>query len=318
MVDDAVLEHRLYRTMRTIRTFEEAVGELFYRGRLPGFVHLYVGQEAIAAGVCASLRRDDVITSTHRGHGHLLAKGASPERMMAELFGRVDGYCRGKAGSMHIADFELGIFGANGIVGGGLPIATGAALAATFDGRERVAVAFFGDGAANEGTFGESLNLASLWRLPVVFVCEHNGFTEWTPTEELTAGSIAGRASGYDVPGHVVEADDVKAVYRAARDAVERARGGDGPSLLECRAWRLRSHNEGEEAFIGDWSYRTAEAVERERMRDPLARLEREIADREVTARIDAEVEEAIAAAVAFAEASPWPEPASALEDVFA
>ena len=234
---DPDLQRRLYRSMRSIRSFEEKVAELFYAGRLPGFVHLYVGQEAVATGVCANLRDDDVITSTHRGHGHLIAKGARLDRMMAELYGGIDGYCHGKGGSMHIADFSVGIYGANGIVGGGLPIAVGAGLAARVQRSDRVAVAFFGDGASNEGTFGESLNLASIWKLPVIFVCENNGFTQFTPTEQLTAAIIAERAKVH-VPGVVVEADDVVTVHEAAREAVARARSGAGPTLIEARQWR--------------------------------------------------------------------------------
>ena len=316
---DPDLQLRLYRSMRSIRSFEEKVAELFYAGRLPGFVHLYVGQEAIATGVCANLRDDDVITSTHRGHGHLIAKGARLDRMMAELYGGIDGYCHGKGGSMHIADFSVGIYGANGIVGGGLPIAVGAGLAARVQRSDRVAVAFFGDGASNEGTFGESLNLASIWKLPVIFVCENNGFTQFTPTEQLTAGIIAERAKGYDVPGVVVEADDVINVHEAAREAVERARSGAGPTLIEARQWRFRAHNEGEEAFIGgEWKYRTKEALEAAMQRDPIEKFRLQIDDPDGVARIDRAVAEAIEAAVTFGEKSPLPTPDAALDDLYA
>ena len=316
---DPDLQRRLYRSMRSIRSFEEKVAELFYAGRLPGFVHLYVGQEAVATGVCANLRDDDVITSTHRGHGHLIAKGARLDRMMAELYGGIDGYCHGKGGSMHIADFSVGIYGANGIVGGGLPIAVGAGLAARVQRSDRVAVAFFGDGASNEGTFGESLNLASIWKLPVIFVCENNGFTQFTPTEQLTAGIIAERAKGYDVPGVVVEADDVVTVHEAAREAVARARSGAGPTLIEARQWRFRAHNEGEEAFIGgEWKYRTKESLEAAMQRDPIEKLRLQIDDPDGVARIDRAVAEAIEAAVAFGEKSPLPPPEAALDDLYA
>ena len=316
---DPDLQRRLYRSMRSIRSFEEKVAELFYAGRLPGFVHLYVGQEAVATGVCANLRDDDVITSTHRGHGHLIAKGARLDRMMAELYGGIDGYCHGKGGSMHIADFSVGIYGANGIVGGGLPIAVGAGLAARVQRSDRVAVAFFGDGASNEGTFGESLNLASIWKLPVIFVCENNGFTQFTPTEQLTAGIIAERAKGYDIPGVVVEADDVVTVHEAAREAVARARSGAGPTLIEARQWRFRAHNEGEEAFIGgEWKYRTKEALEAAMQRDPIEKLRLQIDDPDGVARIDRAVAEAIEAAVAFGEKSPLPPPEAALDDLYA
>ena len=316
---DPDLQLRLYRSMRSIRSFEEKVAELFYGGRLPGFVHLYVGQEAVATGVCANLRNDDVIASTHRGHGHLVAKGARLDRMMAELYGGIDGYCQGKGGSMHIADFSVGILGANGIVGGGMPIAVGAGLAARVQKSDRVSVVFFGDGASNEGTFGESLNLASIWKLPVIFVCENNGFTQFTPTAQLTAGVIADRAKGYNVPGVAVEADDVMNVYEAAREAVERARGGGGPTLIEARQWRFRSHNEGEEAFIGgEWKYRTKEDLEAAMRRDPIEKLRAQIDDPDGVSRIDREVTEAIDAAVAFGEKSPLPTPAAALEDIYA
>ena len=316
---DADLQLRLYRSMRSIRSFEEKVAELFYAGRLPGFVHLYVGQEAVATGVCANLRDDDVITSTHRGHGHLVAKGARMDRMMAELYGGVDGYCQGKGGSMHIADFSVGIYGANGIVGGGMPIAVGAGLAARVQQSDRVSVAFFGDGASNEGTFGESLNLASVWKLPVIFVCENNGFTQFTPTAQLTAGTIAERTKGYDIPSVAIEADDVMNVYEAAREAVARARTGGGPSLIEARQWRFRAHNEGEEAFIGgEWKYRTKEALEEAMRRDPIEKLRGQIDDPDGVAQIDREVSETIDAAVAFGENSPLPDAQAALEDVYA
>jgi TPP-dependent pyruvate/acetoin dehydrogenase alpha subunit len=309
--------------MITIRLFEQTVSKLFYKGELPGFVHLYIGEEAIATGVCLALEASDFITSTHRGHGHLIAKGADIRRMMAELYGKATGYCKGKGGSMHIADFSLGIAGANGIVGGGLPIATGIGLAAKLAGDSRVAVAFFGDGGANQGTFHESLNLASIWRLPVVFVCENNGFTEWTPVRELTAiEHIADRASAYSVPGQLVDGNDVEAVRAAARAAVERARNGEGPSLIEARTYRWFSHNEGEEAFIGRWGYRTKEELESWKQRDPIAQLESRMqADGQLSGAeaqaLRKEVQVMVDEAVEFAKGSPLPEAATVGEDLF-
>ena len=214
----------------------------FHAGNIPGGVHAYIGQEAVAVGVCAALRRDDKITSTHRGHGHTIAKGADMKRMMAELFGRSTGYCHGKGGSMHIADFSVGMLGANGIVGGGLPIATGAALAAKLEGSDRVAVAFFGDGASNEGAFHGSLNLASIWKLPAIYVCENNRWASGVPsTYALSVPDVAARAVAYDIPGVTVEGTDVLAVYEVAAQAVQHARSGGGPTLMECKTYRWRS-----------------------------------------------------------------------------
>ena len=233
----------LYRGMVRIRRFEEQLAKLFKRGRLPGFVHLYIGQEGTAIGVCEALRQDDCITSTHRGHGHLLAKGADVNAMMAELFGKVDGLCRGKGGSMHAVDFRLGILGTNGIVGGGIPISVGSAWADQHLGRDTVTVAFFGDGASNQGVFHEALNLAAIWKLPVIFVCESNGYTEWTPTEKLTSGRIHERGRAMNVPGEEVDGNDVLAVWAATRRAVERGRAGEGPTLIEAISMRWHGHN---------------------------------------------------------------------------
>lgn len=311
----------MLRLMYRIRRFEERLIELHKVGSLPGFVHLYIGEEAIAVGVCAALRLDDRITSTHRGHGHLIAKGAEVSRMMAELFGKVDGCCRGKGGSMHIMDFELGILGTNGIVGGGIPIATGAAFADKHRGADKVTVAFFGDGASNQGVFFEAMNLASLWKLPVIFVCENNGYTEWTPTEQLTAGTIAERGTAMGVPGEQIDGNDVLVVREAATRAVLRARAGEGPTLIECRTYRHHGHNQGEEAFTGN--YRDADEIARWRAADPIKRF----AERLVTAAhateaelagIDGEELARVEDAVAFAEASPYPDPEEALMHLFA
>ncbi|MFL5799635.1 MAG: thiamine pyrophosphate-dependent dehydrogenase E1 component subunit alpha [Actinomycetota bacterium] len=310
---------QLYRTMLLIRRFEERVKLLNRRGRLPGFLHLYIGEEAVATGACAALEPGDWLTSTHRGHGHVLARGADPRRMMAELFGRVDGYARGKGGSMHIADISLGILGANGIVGAGLPLATGAALAERMRGTDRVALCFFGDGASNAGVFHESLNLAAIWSLPVVFCCENNGYTELTPMSELTAGgAVAERASAYAIPGIRVDGNDVEAVLAATEDAVSRARTGGGPTLIEAVTYRLEDHNEGLEKVTGTRREPTEIAGWRER--DPLLRarvsLERDLAfDESWFAAIEAEIAEILDDAVSFAESSPQPQPADAYTD---
>src|SRR5262245_29905962 len=235
----------MYRQMATIRAFDNRAVEEFHAGNIPGVVHAYLGQEAIAVGVCTALRRDDKIVSTHRGHGHTIAKGADLKFMMAELFGRSNGYCHGKGGSMHIADFSVGMLGANGIVGAGMPIATGAALAARLAHSDGVAVAFFGDGASNEGSFHGSLNLASIWKLPAIYVCENNRWASGVPASyALSVPDVAARAVAYDIPGVTVDGTDVLAVYEVAAQAVQRARTGEGPTLMECKTYRWRSHNE--------------------------------------------------------------------------
>jgi acetoin:2,6-dichlorophenolindophenol oxidoreductase subunit alpha len=311
----------LFARMTLIRSFERKLQELFSRGRLPGFVHLYVGEEAIAVGACSVLRRDDKITSTHRGHGHLIAKGADPRLMMAEIMGKATGLCHGKGGSMHIVDYSLGILGANGIVGGGIPIATGSALADRTLGRDRVTVCFFGDGAANQGVLLEALNLSSIWQLPVIYVCENNGYTEWMRTADITAGEIAERARPFGVPSAAIDGNDVLAVRESVGAAVSRARAGGGPSLIEARTYRMLAHNEGEEAFSG--VYRPAEEIAQWRERDPIDRFAAWLADepgadRSVLEKITQAARDEVDAAVAFAVASPDPEPADALTDVYA
>jgi acetoin:2,6-dichlorophenolindophenol oxidoreductase subunit alpha len=306
--------------MVRIRRFEERLVDLHKRGRLPGFVHLYIGEEAIAVGVCSALRPDDRITSTHRGHGHLIAKGAQTRRMMAELFGKVDGYCRGKGGSMHIMDFSLGILGTNGIVGGGIPTATGAAFADKRLGSDRVSVAFFGDGGSNQGVFFEAMNLASIWKLPVIFLCENNQYTEWTPTTQLTAGTIAERGLAMEVPGVQIDGNDVLAVHEAASEAVLRARAGDGPTLIECMTYRHEGHNQGEEVFTGN--YRNEDEIATWRKADPIDRFAEHLVSRGIAAdadltTIDAEERAGVDEAVAFAEASPYPDPDEALMHLF-
>jgi len=309
---------QLYRRMVTIRRTEETLVRLFAEGRLPGFIHSYAGEEATAVGVCAALSRDDYITSTHRGHGHILAKGGDLNRLMAEVFGRRTGYCGGKGGSMHIADLEIGVLGANGVIGAGIPIAAGAACSSLLTGQGRVAVAFFGDGAADIGTFHESLNLASIWDLPVVFVCENNGYAEFMPVHEhMSAAHVSDRAAAYAIPGVTVDGNDVLAVYEATLAAVERARAGGGPTLLESVTYRLHGHYEGDPG-----RYRTAEEVSRWRERDPIPRFAAHLSGLGVLAdqereEIDREVRGAVERAVEFAERSEPPDPATALVDVY-
>lgn len=265
--EQAELARSLYTTMLRIRRFEEAVAKLFAEGRLPGFVHLSVGQEAVAAGACAALRADDLIASNHRGHGHCLAKGGEPRRMMAELFGTRDGYCAGVAGSMHIADLDRGILGANGIVGAGILIATGAGLSTQVLGLDRVALAFFGDGAVNEGSFHEGLNLAALWRLPVVYLCENNGYAELTPVSVHSAGpGLAARGAAYGIPVEQVDGTDPLAVHAVVFAAAERCRRGEGPVLVEARTNRWHGHFEGDQQ-----RYRSREELEAIRRQDPIA-----------------------------------------------
>lgn len=306
----------LYRVMVRIRCFEEKVEELFLAGKLPGFVHLSIGQEAVAAGVCAWLRRDDYMTSTHRGHGHAIAKGVDVRSMMAELYGKRTGTCRGKGGSMHIFDARLGMLGANGIVAAGVPMAAGAALAAKLLGQDRVAVAFLGDGATARGLFHETLNLASLWKLPAVFVVEQNGFASTTRYEEAHAfPSVAEFARGYGIAAIRVDGNDVEAVYQAAGELVRRARSHESPGLLEAITYRLRGH------YVGDpQHYRTREEVRQASARDPVAHWREVLLSRGVPQAtleaVEREEEERVAAAVRYAEESPFPEPEEALEDL--
>jgi len=309
----------LYRTMRLIRRFEERVVELVNRDEIPGVTHEYVGQEAVATGVCAALRPDDVITSTHRGHGHILAKGGDPRRMMAELMGKASGYNRGRGGSMHIADLSLGIYGANGIVGAGTPIACGAALAGKLARSDRVAVSFFGDGGMNQGVVHEAMNLAAIWKLPVVFVCENNGYAISASISEMAAVErLADRAAAYGMPGTSVDGMDVLAVHAAASEAVERARTGAGPTLLECRTYRFVGHFTAEKAR--GIKYRSDEEVARWRERDPLVTYPAWLSQQGVgdPAAVEAEVEALLDEAVAFARQSAFPDAAEALDGMYA
>jgi pyruvate dehydrogenase E1 component alpha subunit len=311
----------LLERMLTIRRFEETLKRV-HQQKVPGMVHLYSGQEAVAVGVCAHLRPSDKITSTHRGHGHVIAKGADVKLMMAELFGKQSGYCQGKGGSMHVADVGLGILGANGIVGGGLTLATGAGLAAKLQGQGDVAVCFFGDGAANQGMFHESLNLAKVWSLPVIFVCENNLYHEFSASAEVTAASVAGRAAGYNMPGLAVDGMNLRAVYTVAGEAVARARSGAGPTLIEALTYRFEAHDEGEFALIGT-TYRSAEEIAAWTARDPLvqfsawAREQGYLGEADIAA-MEQRIADELAAAIAFADSSPLPSPEAALTHVFA
>jgi TPP-dependent pyruvate/acetoin dehydrogenase alpha subunit len=309
-----------YRTMLTIRRFEERAASDFAEMAIPGLVHSYIGQEACATGVCAALRLDDKIVSTHRGHGHCIAKGADLNRMEAELYGRTTGFCKGKGGSMHIADFSVGMLGANGIVGGGFGIASGAALAAKLSGTGGVAVAFFGDGASQEGTFHENMNLASIWQLPLIFACENNQWGSTVPVElGVAVKDIAVRAAGYNIPARIVDGNDVVAVYEAAKEAVARARSGGGPGFIEMKTYRWRTHTEALWP-LGDT--RPKEIVESWKKRDPVPALGNKMVNaglvtNEELEQIDKEVRARIRNAVNFALESPLPAPEDALADVF-
>jgi pyruvate dehydrogenase E1 component alpha subunit len=311
------IHHRMVR----IRTFEEEAGKLMEAGKIPGALHLYVGQEAIASGVMVHLTSADQITSTHRGHGHLIAKGGEFDRMFAELYGRSTGYCKGKGGSMHICNMELGMLGANGIVGGGPPIAVGAAFTQKYLKTKHVAVAFFGDGASNEGSFHEAANMAALYKLPVVLVCENNGYGEFTPQRNHQAiVDVADRAAGYGMPGVVVDGMDVMAVYEAAGEAIQRARKGAGPTLLECKTYRFYDH-------VGirgmGLTYRTDAEVLEWQKRDPIKLFEARLAEQGVLSPQQAtavhdDVMRQVKAGIQFAEQSPFPDVNSLLDDVYA
>lgn len=318
LLDDAALELAL-RRMHLIRKFEEAAEQSYIRGLIHGTMHLSIGQEASAVGAVAPLRADDYILSTHRGHGHCIAKGADPKFMFAEFFGKDNGYCRGRGGSMHIADVAGGNLGANGIVGGGLPIAVGVGLSAKMRRSGQVCMVFFGDGASNEGAFHESLNLAAIWRLPVVFVCENNQYgMSMSTARSMPVANVADRAAAYAMPGHVIDGNDFLAVYETAHAACEAARAGDGPSLLECKTYRLRGHSKSDRNL-----YRTKDEIESWRARDPIPRLRDTLvaAGRMTEARaaaIEAEAGAEIEAAVEFARTSPDPDPHDLERDVYA
>lgn len=309
----------IYEVMNKIRCFELKALQLFEEDKLRGSVHLYAGEEAIAATVCSLLRDEDYITSTHRGHGHCIAKGARLDKAMAELMGKATGYCKGRSGSMHIADFTKGNLGANAVVGGGIPIAVGAALAAKLRGSDQVAVSFFGDGASNQGIFHESLNLAAVWKLPILFVCENNGFGISVPTWQSTAvEDISVRAQGYNMPGYTVDGNDVYAIYEVAEKAIERAKEGLGPTLIECKTYRHLGH------WTGDpQPYRTREEIEEWKDKnDPIKRMREKMLGKGIATAEKLDEIERLAAqeteeAVQFALNSPEPDPSTLMDDVF-
>lgn len=312
----------MYERMLLIRTMEERLSADAAAGALPGGVHLYIGEEAVATGVCAHLGDEDWVTSTHRGHGHFLAKGGDPGAMMAEIRGKRNGICRGMGGSMHVADLSKGILGANGIVGGGLALATGAAFGAKLDKKGRVAVAFFGDGAANQGVLMENLNVSSLWELPLVFVCEHNRFSEFTPSAEVTSGQIVDRARPFGMPSSVVDGNDVTEVWRAAGEAVARARAGQGPSFIEASTYRVHGHFEAEAALLARGpGYRSEEEIEEWRRRDPIEQARSRLEALGISAsdleQVGARVNGAVEEAVRFAEAGEPADPDLPLEIMF-
>jgi pyruvate dehydrogenase E1 component alpha subunit len=312
---------RMYEQMRKIRAFEEHVDDLYRSRKMPGLAHLYIGEEAVAVGACEALTKDDYITSTHRGHGHCLAKGADVERMFCELLGKEEGYCRGKGGSMHIADHVNGNLGANAIVAGSAGIATGAAFSAKTRGSGQVSVCFFGEGALGQGVLYEVMNLAALWKLPVVYLCENNLYNEYTHFSETTAGEIGARAAAFGIPVEEVDGQDVRAVHAAASRAVERARSGGGPTFLVCDTYRFRGHHVGD---VDRTYYRTKEEEERWRAeRDPIALhaawlRERGLTDEAELERIDREVDDEVSAAVERAVQAPFPDPDEVEEHVYA
>jgi pyruvate dehydrogenase E1 component alpha subunit len=308
----------MYEKMYAIRVFEEGYEQIYLQGKMPGWAHLSIGQEAVAVGVCSALKADDYITSNHRGHGHLLAKGCEMKYMMAELFGKKTGYCKGKGGSMHIANFDLGVIGANGIVGGSLGIATGAGLSAKLRKSSQVAVCFFGDGASEQGVFHEALNLASLWKLPVIYVAENNQFAEYALFRgHCTVRDIASRATAYAIPGEMVDGMDVIKVYQEAEKAVQRARRNEGPTLLECKTYRFRGH------FIGDLGgYQPEPEAKKWMARDPVKTLRKYLLQKKIIPEkdllaLETEIQREFSEAVEFAEQSEYPPPGELETDVY-
>lgn len=318
MAADKEQVKEMYLTMRRIRVFEEEVNHLYAETKIPGFGHLYAGEEAIATGVCSCLHKDDFITSTHRGHGHLIAKGGDINKMMAELYAKENGYCKGRGGSMHIANLDLGILGANGVVGAGHCLSVGAGLSIQMRETNQVCICFFGDASTNQGTFHESLNLASVWKLPVVFVCENNFYGISVPqSKHMNISNISDRAISYGIPGVTVDGNDIFAVREAAAEAIERARAGEGPSLIECRTYRHFGHYNGDPAH-----YRPAEEVTEWMKKDPIPRLaqymlEHGLATEQEIREMDEQVVQEIADAVAYAEAQPFAPEESILADVY-
>lgn len=309
----------LYEQMVRIRAFEEEVYRNVQSGWIHGTTHLCIGQEAVAVGVCTLLQKGDKITSTHRGHGHSIAMGARLDKMMAELFGKSTGYCKGKGGSMHIADVASGNLGANGIVGGGIPIAVGSALTTQLQGKEEVTVCFFGDGATNEGSFHESLNIASIWDLPVIFVCENNVYGMSSAiTEMVNIDRLADRAYSYGIPGVMVDGNDVYQVMKATNEAIQRAREGKGPTLIEAKTYRFSGHSKSDKE-----AYRTQEEVETMRQYDPIVRLENQLLEdgcitKSRLEQIKKQVQKQVEDATTFAKESPEPEMGELFTDVYA
>ncbi|MCI0439206.1 MAG: thiamine pyrophosphate-dependent dehydrogenase E1 component subunit alpha [Chloroflexi bacterium] len=318
MGEDKELFMRMLRRMMLIRRFDETVKELVQRAELVGAAHCYIGEEAVAVGACAALRDDDYITGNHRSHGHPIAKGGDVRRAMAELLGKSTGYCKGKGGSMHLADFSIGILGESGIVASALPVAVGAGLGTKMQGRDRVVVSFFGDGASNQGACHEAMNLASIWRLPVIFLCENNQYAVTTSFRDTVAvENISDRATAYNMPGVLVDGQDVLAVYEATKQAVQRGRSGSGPSLIEARTYRYEDHSEGLNRILRE-PYRTEEEIERWRERDPITLhskwlVEQGVATQKEIDQVRDEVSKAIEEALEFARQSPYP----AAEDLF-
>jgi len=309
----------MYRTMLRIRVFEERVHKEFGAGHISGFVHLYAGEEATATGACANLSPADYITSTHRGHGHVIAKGGKTNLMMAELYGKKSGYNKGKGGSMHIADVDIGILGANGIVGAGIPIAGGAALSAQMRKTDQVTICFLGDGATNTTRFHEGVNLAACWNLPVVYIIENNMYAETTRIcDTCRLANVADRAAAYGIPDKTVDGNDVLVVYKAVGEAIARARNGEGPTLVECMTYRYYGHFEGDMQ-----TYKSQEEVEEWMKKDPIPRFKKKLIEMGILTekdadRIEQEILKELDEAVKFAEESPLPEPEEALEDVYA
>lgn len=309
----------LFKKMLMVRAFEEKAGELFEQNLIPGFIHLSIGQEASSVGTCSVLRPDDYVASTHRGHGHMIAKGADPKLMFAELLGKSSGYCKGKGGSMHIADFSIGILGANGVVGGGFPIIVGAGLSIKLRKSDQVGVAFFGDGASNRGTFHEAVNMAAIWKLPVIFVCENNLYASTTPSEyTLAGGSVAERARAYGIPGFVTDGNDLLEVRKTVAKMVKRAREGKGPSIVENKTYRYRGHFEGDPQ-----KYRSRKEIEGFRKKsDPIERFraflkkEGALSDKSYKA-FKTEVEQEIVESLEYAQDASLPRPEAAVEDLF-
>ncbi len=310
----------MYRTMVTVRMFETMAGEYFAAGQIPGFIHLSIGQEGSSVGVCSCLRPDDYVATTHRGHGHMIAKGADLNRMVAELFGKATGYCKGKGGSMHIADFSIGILGANGVVAGGLPLIAGAGLSIKLRKTDQVAVVFFGDGASNRGPVHEAMNMASIWKLPILFVVENNQWASTTPQSyACSIRDICGRAAGYGMPGVSVDGNDVVAVREATTEAVNRARKGEGPTMIENRTYRIRGHFEGDPQKYRD----QADVKTWQETNDPITRFEQALTEKgiltpQASQSVRDEVQAELDAALEFAKNSPFPAPEDALLDLYA